>query len=298
MRVVTMAFIEVYFYFLVSLSILLALSSHWFPLLVYLNAILLFLMLYLQIVSIPLQLNWSRNMYAGLLRRQFFLVGYTAIIYATHFYFGGIIETDGKQASFVDALYFSFTTWTTLGYGDLTVVHQLRLATSLEALTGVFTITVLTALIWLYCQERLQPKSADVDKHGEFRLQLDQALGLWREVESQEVLEYTKLRARSTTLQICPKCGQSPKMDKFFDIVGRLAPFAWFIVVCNCGAHSKPRRNAYLAERKWNINGPIVPKKHSTLGPRFMLFIIIPTARFASAIVSPLSRALARRHKK
>src|ERR1035437_10071569 len=177
MTVVTMAFIEINFYFLVALTALIALCSYWFSTLVYVNAVLLLLMLYLQIVSIPLQLNWSRNMYGGLLRRQFFLVGYTALIYATHFYFGGIIETDGQKASFLDALYFSFTTWTTLGYGDLTVIHQLRLATSLEALTGVFTITVLTALVWLYCQERLRPKSADVDKHGEFRLQLDQALG-------------------------------------------------------------------------------------------------------------------------
>ena len=292
-----MAFIEVYFYFLVGLTILVALCSHWYPFLVYLNAVLLFLMLYLQIVSIPLQLNWSRNMYAGLLRRQFFLVGYTAIIYATHFYFGGIVEADHSQASFADALYFSFTTWTTLGYGDVTVVHQLRLATSLEALTGVFTITVLTALIWLYCQERLRPKSADVDKHGEFRLQLDQALGLWREAESQEVLESSKFRAQATTLQLCPKCGQAPKMDKFFDIVGRLAPFAWFIVVCNCGAHSRPRRNAYLAEHEWNKNGPIVPRKQFTIGARFMLFVMIPIARFVSAIISPFSRALTRRRK-
>src|ERR1035438_2109002 len=150
MRVVTMAIIEVFFYFLVFRSILVALCSYWLSMLVYFNAVLLFLMLYLQIVNIPLQLNWSRNMYAGLLRRQLFLVGFTALVYAAHFYFGGVIETDGRQASFLDALYFSFTTWTTLGYGDLTVAHQLRLATSLEALTGVLTVAVLTALIWLY----------------------------------------------------------------------------------------------------------------------------------------------------
>src|ERR1035437_5882248 len=298
MRVVTMAIIEAFFYCLVGLTILIALCSYWLSMLVYFNAVLLFLMLYLQIVSIPLHLNWSRNMYAGLLRRQFFLVGFTALIYATHFYFGGIMETDRRQASFLDALYFSFTTWTTLGYGDLTVAHQLRLATSLEALTGVLTVAVLTALVWLYCQERLQPRSADVKAHGEFQLQLDQSLGLWRELESQQVLESAKIRARATTLQPCPKCGQAPKMDKFFDMVGRLAPFAYFIVVCDCGAHSRPKRNVYLAEREWNKNGPIATRKPSNLRGRLMLYVVLPTARVASAVASAFAYALPRRRKK
>ena len=294
MTVVTMALIEVNFYFLIGLTIIISFCSYWYPMLVYINAALLLLMLYLQIVSIPLQLNWSRNMYGGLLRRQFFLVGYTALIYAIHFYFGGIIQNNQQKASFWDALYFSFTTWTTLGYGDLTVVHELRLATSLEALTGVFTAAVLTALIWLYCQERLRPKSADVDKKGEFHLQLDHALGLWREVESEEVMESSKRRAQATLLKACPKCGQQPRMDKFFDIVGRLAPFAWFIVVCGCGAHTKPRRNAYMAEYEWNQYGPTEPQKRSNMRARFMLYVMIPIAR----IVSIIPRSWARLRKK
>src|ERR1017187_4178711 len=88
--------------------------------------------------------------------------------------------------------------------------------------------------------------------------------------------ESAKMRARATTLQPCPKCGQAPKMDKFFDIIGRLAPFAYFIVVCDCGAHSRPKRNVYLAEREWNKNGPIVTRKPSNLRGRLMLYVVLP----------------------
>jgi hypothetical protein len=47
MNVLSMAFIEVYFYFLLALTTLLAGCSYWIPALVYVNALLLFAMLYL-----------------------------------------------------------------------------------------------------------------------------------------------------------------------------------------------------------------------------------------------------------
>ncbi len=61
MRVVSMALIETSYYVLFVTSMALALASQWMIGLVYLNAVILFVMLYLQIAAIPLNLNWSRN---------------------------------------------------------------------------------------------------------------------------------------------------------------------------------------------------------------------------------------------
>jgi len=263
MTVVSIAFLEVYFCFLVALTGLVAACSYWVPTLVYVNAGLLLVMLYLLIVSIPLKLNWSREMYAGLLRRQLFFVVYTAFIYAIHFYLGGIAFSDQQPASPLDALYFSFTTWTTLGYGDITVTRHLRLATSLEALTGVLTVAMLTATIWLYCQDRLWPVPTDAKRYNGLQLRLNDVTGVWHEIESEQVSESKKRRAERISLRDCPECGRAPIMEKFFDITGRLAPFAMFSVVCECGAHSKPRRNVYLAEEEWNRYGPAKPE-HKT----------------------------------
>ena len=64
--------------------------------------------------------------------------------------FGGAAE--GKAASFNGFLYFSLTTLTTLGYGDITPVSSLaRIWSTLEAVTGVFYLAILVArLVSLY----------------------------------------------------------------------------------------------------------------------------------------------------
>lgn len=281
--VVAMAMIEVYFYFLVSVAALIALCAYWFPLLVYLNAMVLLAVLALQIVSIPLQLNWSRSNYGGLLRRQFFFVLYTAVIYGIHFHAGGVTASTNARGALIDALYFSLTTWTTLGYGDSIATPALRLATSLEALTGVVTSAVLTATIWLYCQERLS-RPADSQQSSGLELQHDPVLGVWRQLDSQEAQDSSARRAKVVTLRSCPRCGRAPSLDRFFDIAGRLAPFPWFMAVCECGAHSRARRNAILAEYEWNRYGPVEPRPSNHF-PRLYLFRLVMAPSYAVAFL-------------
>lgn len=250
MRVVSMALLRVSFYLLGAIAVLLALASRWFVYLAYANAVILLVMLYLQIANIPLTLNWSRNLYGPLLRRLFGFVFFTALIYAAHYHGAGVIHHGQAVVSFADALYFSFTTWTTLGYGDMTTVPQLRLATSLEAVTGLLTAAVLTSMVWLYCQERLSRQSAD--ERPKLSLRLDDALGGFREIESEEVARQREERSRRLRLTPCSRCGNMPEIEKFYDIVGRLAPFANFAVMCGCGEHTKYSKNAYLAAYRWN----------------------------------------------
>lgn len=241
-----MALLEVGFYLLGATSVALVLASRWTPFLVYANAAVLLVMLYVQIAAIPLNLNWSRNLYGHLLRRLFVFVFFTAGIYAGHYYVAQAVP-----GSYLDSLYFSFTTWTTLGYGDITVVPRLRLATSIEALTGLLTTAVLTSMVWLYCQERMWPKSAD--QREELTLQLDDTLGGFREVESEAVIRQKQDRQRRLRVHPCTSCGNlSPSIEKFFDIVGRLAPLPNFVVMCSCGEHSKYSKSAYLAVHRWN----------------------------------------------
>jgi Ion channel len=246
-----MALIEAAFYLLVLFSIALAVASRWAPALVYVNAIVLFAMLYLQIAAIPLNLNWSRNLYGRLLRRMFAFIVFTALVYATHYYFNGLTRSGEPVESFADALYFSFTTWTTLGYGDITASSALRLATSLEALTGMITIAVVTAMIWLYCQERLWRRSADSPQDA-FTLRWEPVFGGFREIETDETARQREERRRKLRLNPCSRCRQTPTIEKFYDIIGRLAPLPNFVVICECGEHIRYSKNAYLAAHRWN----------------------------------------------
>jgi hypothetical protein len=251
MRVVAMALLESARYLLAVVCLLLAWAAHWWPALVYVNAALLLAILYTLIVGIPLQLNWSRGMYGGLLSRFVVMVVFTVGIYAVHYHHGGLLRSGTPASSWVDALYFSVTTWTTLGYGDIVATGVLRLATSLEALTGLLTTAVLTALIWLYCTERLDPHAADRPK-PRLTLEQDSVMGGFREIESEEVVHEREQRTRRLKLMPCKSCGGKPVMEKFFDIIGKLAPYPNFVVVCGCGEHSKYSKSAYLAALRWN----------------------------------------------
>ena len=62
-----------------------------------------------------------------------------------------LLPHDGL-ASFEEALYFSFTTFTTLGYGDITLSGPGRLLTGIESLNGVLLIGWSTALSFAVIQ--------------------------------------------------------------------------------------------------------------------------------------------------
>ncbi|MBN7768724.1 potassium channel family protein [Marinobacter daepoensis] len=78
-------------------------------------------------------------------------------IFATAFYFMHHAEGWGQllgnfSGTMLDAAYFSFTTFTTLGYGDIEPMGQLRYLTGIEALTGLLMITWSASFLFLEMQ--------------------------------------------------------------------------------------------------------------------------------------------------
>ena len=60
---------------------------------------------------------------------------------------GKCIPGLGEETTIIDYLYFSYTTWTTLGYGDFSPVGVCKLITSFEALLGQLFMAIFAALI-------------------------------------------------------------------------------------------------------------------------------------------------------
>ena len=56
------------------------------------------------------------------------------------------------DGSLLDCVYFSFTTFTTLGYGDIEAYGVLRFLTGIEALTGLVLITWSASFMFLEMQ--------------------------------------------------------------------------------------------------------------------------------------------------
>ena len=53
-----------------------------------------------------------------------------------------------ELATFEEALYFSFVTFTTLGYGDITLSEGWRLLSGIQALNGILLVGWTTALLF------------------------------------------------------------------------------------------------------------------------------------------------------
>ena len=59
---------------------------------------------------------------------------------------------DSDLANFEQAVYFSFVTFTTLGYGDITLSESWRLLSGIEALNGILLVGWTTAMIFAVVQ--------------------------------------------------------------------------------------------------------------------------------------------------
>jgi len=69
----------------------------------------------------------------------------------------------GAISAFEPALYFSTVTFTTLGYGDVTLDESWRLLASFEAANGIIMFGWTTALIFAFIQRIAQQEKAAAD---------------------------------------------------------------------------------------------------------------------------------------
>ncbi len=84
--------------------------------------------------------------------RQFLIIGITlaAIIFAHTvqvWIWAGALIGLGALQSFPDALYFALVTYTTVGYGDLTIGPDFRIFGAMAAVTGLLSFGISTAFL-------------------------------------------------------------------------------------------------------------------------------------------------------
>ena len=72
-----------------------------------------------------------------------------------------VLLPDGELAPFEKAVYFSFVTFTTLGYGDITLSEGWRLLSGIEALNGILLIGWTTAMLFAVVQRMWRGRASD-----------------------------------------------------------------------------------------------------------------------------------------
>lgn len=77
---------------------------------------------------------------------------FATAFYAMHHAEGWGYLSKNFDGSLLDCAYFSFTTFTTLGYGDIEAYGVLRFLTGIEALTGLVLITWSASFLFVEMQ--------------------------------------------------------------------------------------------------------------------------------------------------
>lgn len=150
------AFLRVLIFIGVMLLSLLSGFFSWYSIF---TAVFLLIGFSIIILLLPLLLNLSRSYFWIVFTMLVTHIIITILSFALHYKSSGVMGPDGViSLSYYDALYFSITTFTTLGYGDLRPLADHRLTTSLEALAGMISMAIGASFIWLWCQENMVPK--------------------------------------------------------------------------------------------------------------------------------------------
>lgn len=157
-QVTLLALIKATFAF--SALIAVALLSGYYDVWVPLTVICLIVGLSILMLVIPAMLNLSRSYFVGIWTLVLVYILSTILAFAFHYQSSGLVGPSGQVVpDLLDAVYFSTTTFTTLGYGDFRPTPDTRLVTSFEALMGMVTIALTIAMLWLWCEENLLPKN-------------------------------------------------------------------------------------------------------------------------------------------
>ncbi|MFN3570818.1 MAG: potassium channel family protein [Polaromonas sp.] len=78
---------------------------------------------------------------------------FAAVYYLAHHAPGWGRLTGNFDGSLMDCVYFSFTTFTTLGFGDIQPEGNMRFLTGIEALTGLVLITWTASFLFVEMQK-------------------------------------------------------------------------------------------------------------------------------------------------
>lgn len=135
-----------------------------------LSALFLIGVYYFCIFHIAQVVGEDQGRYRRILSTYISVLALTILSFAiTYHRYGLMLNGAHIDITFIDAIYFSVTTWTTLGYGDFVPPERLRHITSIEAILGYFGLGLWITLISSFIQN-MAVERQKVRRHNEWVL--------------------------------------------------------------------------------------------------------------------------------
>lgn len=132
-----------------------------------LSALSLVGLYYFAVFHIAHVVGESRGWYRDVLPTFFGILAITILSFAITYYRYGLLQNGQVvDISFLESIYFSITTWTTLGYGDFAPTPRIRHITSIEAILGYMGLGLWISLISNFIKNMAENRQA-VREHNE-----------------------------------------------------------------------------------------------------------------------------------
>ena len=153
-----------------------------------------------------------------------------------------------------DALYLSISMWTTLGFETITPTSIARIYTSIEAIFGLLSIAIFTAMYWFYAQSAMEGASRrkDSEVQAPIHLQQNDVYGFMELVDADRVP--VTLDAGNYSASACARCnGTNLLVRSHYRWENELVQLRRYIVCCeSCNRVGPERLNAISAVRAWD----------------------------------------------
>ena len=122
---------------------------------------------YFSIFHIAQVVGESRGWYRDILSTYFGILAITIITFAIIYYRYGLLQNgEHIDITILESIYFSITTWTTLGYGDFAPIPRIRHITSVEAILGYIGLGLWISLISNFIKNMAENRQS-VREHNE-----------------------------------------------------------------------------------------------------------------------------------
>ncbi len=194
--------------------------------------------------------------YNSAIKRTISLHLYSILVFSIVYF--NLKENISNLNNYMDAVYFSSSMWTTLGFEQITPQSYMRLIAVSQAFSGLVHFAIFISMYWFYAQSAMEGASRRSFTNTEppIRLKQNRMFGFMELVDENN--NSITIDAGRYDCRECKRCGSKKLLIReYYNWHHEIVHIPNFVVTCNeCSSVGPNRHNAVLAVNAWNKSKP------------------------------------------